>query len=108
AKAASIRRGVVFDLLQVLLWVWGFLAIGILCFAVRAGLLGSPEMQIAGNASTGNLLNWFSDRAGTLLPGAWFLSLPMFCYRVAMLAWALLLALAVPRRVRWGRQGLPP
>ena len=106
AKAASIRRGLVFDLLQVLLWVWGFLAIGILCFAVRAGLLGSPEMQVAGNASTGNLLNWFSDRAGALLPGAWFLSLPMLCYRVAMLAWALWLAIALLRWLRWVWQSL--
>ncbi|HEY6320143.1 MAG TPA: hypothetical protein VJA16_01135, partial [Thermoanaerobaculia bacterium] len=105
-KAASIRRRLVFDLLQVLLWVWGFLAIGILFFAVRAGLLGSPEMQIAGNASSGNLLNWFSDRAGTLLPGAWFLSLPMICYRVAMLAWALWLAIALLRWLRWVWQSL--
>ena len=106
SKGADIRRPFAFDLLQLLLVGWGLIAIGILFFAVRAGLLGYPEMQIAGNASTGNVLNWFVDRASSQLPEVWLVSLPMFCYRLAMLAWALWLAAALLRWLRWVWQSL--
>jgi hypothetical protein len=105
-KAAGIRRPFAFDLLQILLVVWGLAALGILFFAVREGLLGLPEMQIAGNASSASQLRWFADRAGSTLPSAWFLSLPMGCYRLAMLAWALWLAIALLGWLRWAWQSL--
>jgi hypothetical protein len=95
-----------FDLLQVLLVVWSLVALGLLCYAIQQGLLGSPEMQIAGNASTGHQLRWFADRAGRVLPVAWVLSVPILVYRLAMLAWALWLALALLRWLRWGWESL--
>jgi hypothetical protein len=58
-------------------------------------------MQVAGNGSTASQLNWFIDRAGSLLPSAWVISLPIFVYRLAMLAWALWLALALLRWAPW-------
>jgi hypothetical protein len=70
--------------------------------SVRTGLLGLPEMQIAGNGSSGSLLRWYQDRADALLPQAWVLSVPLLVYRIAMLAWALWLAQALLRWLRWG------
>jgi hypothetical protein len=46
-------------------------------------------------------LRWFVDRSGTTMPGAWALTLPMLAYRIAMLAWALWLALAMVRWLPW-------
>src|SRR5882724_598665 len=100
------RRPAVFDLLQLLLVGWTAVALGFLFWAIQQGLLGSPEMQIAGNASTAFELRWFADRAGRILPTTWVFSVPVFVYRLAMLAWALWLALALLRWLRWGWESL--
>lgn len=70
--------------------------------AIRKGLLGLPEMQIAGNGSSRDSLQWYQDRAGEALPRPWVFSLPLMVYRLAMLAWALWLAQALLRWLRWG------
>jgi hypothetical protein len=59
-------------------------------------------MQIAGNGSHAGLLNWYQDRASPLLPQAWVLSVPLLVYRLLMLAWALWIAQALLRWLRWG------
>ena len=91
-----------FNLCQVTLVVWTALALTGLFWSVRQGLLGLPEMQIAGNGSTSHLLRWYQDRSGQALPAAWVFSVPVLAYRVAMLAWALWLAQALLQWVRWG------
>ena len=48
---------------------------------LESGLLGSPDMQIAGNGSDRDALNWFQDRWGPTLPSAWILSVPVLVYR---------------------------
>ena len=101
-KGATVRRDKVFDLCQLLLVVWSLAALGILFWSIQQGLLGTPEMQIAGNGSTASQLRWYVDRAGAVPPTAWMLSVPLLIYRVAMLAWALWLALALLRWLRWG------
>ncbi len=106
AKGAEVRRAGVFDLLQFLLVAWTLAALGLLFWAVQQGLLGTPEMQVAGNASSASLLRWFADRSLRVLPGAWVFSVPIFVYRFAMLAWALWLALALLRWLRWGWESL--
>jgi hypothetical protein len=73
----------------------------ILFFAIQQGLLGQPEMQIAGNGSHAGYLRWYQDRAAARLPQPWLLSVPLFVYRLAMLAWALWLALSLVRWLRW-------
>ncbi|MGY6215233.1 hypothetical protein ACW73L_08730 [Methylolobus aquaticus] len=70
--------------------------------AVQQGLLGYPEMQIAGNASTSTSLHWYQDRSAATPPQAWMVSVPLWVYRVAMLAWALWLAAALLHWLRWG------
>jgi hypothetical protein len=70
--------------------------------AIRRGLLGLPEMQIGGNASTATQLNWYQDHAMAALPTASITSVPLLVYHLLMLAWALWLAFALVRWMRWG------
>jgi len=90
-----------FDGLQLALAGLTLMALVILFVAIQQGLLGTPQMQIAGNGSSQALLRWYQDRAGSLLPRPWLLSVPLLVYRLAMLAWALWLALALVGWLRW-------
>jgi len=90
-----------FNLMQVGLAILILVALGMLFFAVKQGLLGLPNMQISGNGSNGYLLKWFADRAGETLPDAWVLSVPLTVYRLLMLAWALWIAFALVAWLRW-------
>ena len=91
-----------FDLIQLALVGITFVFLCTLFFSIQKGLLGTPEMQIAGNGSSAFSLRWYQDRTGTMLPRAWVLSVPLLVYRFAMLAWALWLAQAMVRWLRWG------
>jgi hypothetical protein len=91
-----------FDGAQVLLVVWTAAALAAMYFAIQKGLLGIPDMQIAGNGSTALGLHWMQDRIPELMPSAWVLSLPLFTFRILMLAWALWLALSLLGWLRWG------
>lgn len=70
--------------------------------AIRRGLLGLPEMQIGGNASSATQLNWYQDHAMAALPVASITSVPLIVYHLLMLAWALWLAFALVGWMRWG------
>jgi hypothetical protein len=83
---------------QLALFGLGAASLAVLFAAIRQGLLGLPEMQIAGNASTAQSLRWYVDRTDAVVPYATILSTPLFVYRLAMLAWALWLAAAL---LRW-------
>jgi hypothetical protein len=111
------------DAVQVGLLILTLAALVGLFVAIERGLLGQPEMQIAGNRSSARQLRWYQDRAGETLPRPMVLSVPIVVYRLAMLAWALWLAQALLRWLRWGwdcyaagglwrpllhRQGPPP
>ncbi|TPQ29810.1 hypothetical protein [Methylomonas koyamae] len=96
---AGVHR---FNLLQIGLASGSVLALLVLAWAVEQGLLGSPEMQIAGNHSTAYQLNWYQDRNDPQLPSATVLSLPLAAFRGLMLAWALWLAAAMLKWLRWG------
>lgn len=69
--------------------------------SVPSGLLGSPDMHIAGNGSYGNNLRWFADRSLGPLPVAAVFSLPLWVYKVLILAWALWLSFALLRWLPW-------
>lgn len=69
--------------------------------AVPASLIGSPDMQIAGNDSTATRLNWFADRSSGSLPPVAVWSLPVLAWRLAMLAFALWLAFRLVGWLRW-------
>lgn len=91
-----------FNFVQLLLAGVTLAALGSLFFAIQGGLMGYPDMHVAGNGSSNLFLRWYQDRSGALLPQAWVWSVPLFVYRLAMLAWALWLAFALIRWLRWG------
>ena len=94
-----------FNLMQTGLVILSLAALAALFAAVEQGLLGLPEMQIAGNGSTAASLDWYQDRSGAELPGVWVVSVPILVYRGLMLAWALWLAVRLLGWLRWGWQG---
>jgi hypothetical protein len=100
------RKWFFYDLIQVGLVVWTIVALASLYFSVQEGLLGVPDMQIAGNGSNNYTLNWTQDRIDSAMPAPWVLSLPLYVYRILMLLWALWLAQALLRWLRWGWQCL--
>ncbi len=101
-RAGDTLAPTAFDLGQLVLVAWTGLALIVLAFSVQQGLLGLPEMQIAGNGSLSHKLRWFQDRTATELPEVWVLSVPLLFYRAAMLLWALWLTQALLGWLRWG------
>ncbi len=91
-----------FNALQVMLAVLTVTALALLFAAIKQGLLGQPDMQIAGNGSSATSLNWFQDRIDDDYPVAWVISVSLWFYRGLMLLWALWLAFALLNWLRWG------
>jgi hypothetical protein len=71
--------------------------------AAPRALLSVPDMGIRGPGSGAGILNWFVDQGGPVLPVATVFSLPIWVYRLLMLAWALWLAYTL---IRWLGRGL--
>ena len=69
--------------------------------SLPGGLLGTPDMHVTGNGSTGNSLVWFADRSESALPVASAWSMPIWVYKVLILAWALWLSFALLRWLPW-------
>ena len=88
--------------MQVGLFLLTLLAMAMLLEALKHGRLGFPQLQVSGNGSTAYELHWYQDRSGAELPRAWVLSVSLWVYRGLMLAWALWLAFALLRWLRWG------
>lgn len=99
-RLPDLRDGA-FNVVQILVVAWTIVSIVILFSAIQRGLLGSPEMQVVGNGSHATALNWYADRADGLLPAVSVTSAPLLAYRLAMLAWALWLAAALLKWLRW-------
>jgi hypothetical protein len=91
-----------FNSLQAGLAMFTLVALICLFQAVKAGLIGAPEMQIVGNGSTAWTLRWTQDRIGATLPRPWIVSLPVWCYRGLMLGWSLWLAYTLLAWLKWG------
>jgi hypothetical protein len=91
-----------FNASQLVLIMLSVIAMLTILGAIKQGLLGLPQMQIAGNNSSAWNLHWYQDRCTGFLPEAWVLSVPMYIYRLLMLLWALWLALALLKWLQWG------
>jgi hypothetical protein len=91
-----------FNLMQIGLGVLTLLSLGLLFIAVQQGLLGTPDMQIAGNQSTAFNLNWYQDRSNEYIPTATVISVPLIAYRILMLLWSLWLAVSLLNWLKWG------
>lgn len=89
-----------FNVLQLLLAVFAFAALGGLVSAIPQALLGTPDMRIGGYG-TGPGLEWFADRTDGPLPVATAFNVSIWYYRLAMLAWSLWLAFALVGWARW-------
>lgn len=76
--------------------------LGIFIGIASAGLLGNPQMYVAGNDSRDTYLNWFTARSAAELPQPGYWAVSLWWYKLAMLLWALWLAGA---SVRWLRTG---
>jgi len=87
-----------YNAVQVALVVATVAVVGVLIYVVGEGLLGAPEMFIAGNQSTQTQLQWFQARSGNLLPACGCVTVSIWWYRFLMLLWALWLAVSV---LRW-------
>ena len=96
----------VFNVMQVALFGYSIVTLVSLVSAIPLSLLGHADMHITGNGSSACWLRWYQDRiAGPLLPQAWVISLPLWCYRVVMLVWSLWLAFALTGWLRWAWEG---
>ena len=80
-RAHPAQRPYLFDLGQLVLVGWTLTALAILVYAVQQGLMGTPDMQIHGNGSSSELLQWFDDRTGPIPEQPYVLSVPMLAYR---------------------------
>ncbi len=90
-----------YDLAQVLFALITVAALVTVITAVPQGLLGTPDMHVTGHGSFASSLNWFSDRSDAVLPQASAISLPIWTYKVLILAWALWLSFALLRWLPW-------
>ncbi|WP_158881772.1 hypothetical protein [Rhodanobacter sp. L36] len=99
--SAEHRNTAIFNLLQFGLAALTMLALVVLVSAVPKGLLGLPDMHIAGNDSDAWNLRWFADQSANALPNGGVLSVSLWVYKIAMLLWALWLANALIGWLRW-------
>jgi hypothetical protein len=98
--AADVRPWI-FNGMQTALVLLTLVALGSLLAAIPNGLLGSPDMHISGSGSHAGELTWFHDRVDGQLPRPVVVSVSIWFYKAAMLAWALWLSFALVRWVRW-------
>jgi hypothetical protein len=102
ARQVDLVQRRVFPWLQLALFGLSALALLALLIAVPFGLLGQPDMHVVGNGSSAHLLQWFADRSEDgVLPVAQAFSLPLWVYKLAILAWAMWLANALFGWLRW-------
>jgi hypothetical protein len=90
-----------FDGIQVVIAAATIIALVSIVTALPMGLLGTPDMDVTGNSSYGNTLNWFADRSDSVLPVAVAWSVPMWIYKALILVWALWLSFALLRWLPW-------
>jgi len=91
-----------FNLLQLFVLLVSVVSLIVLIVAVGEGLLGNPEMFISGNGSSRTILQWFQPSVESALPEPMVVSISVWFYRLLMLAWALWLATALLRWLKWG------
>ncbi|WP_435234455.1 hypothetical protein ACR30L_11815 [Psychromonas sp. PT13] len=99
-KPSSLRPWL-FNAIQVSLFVLTFICIASLLVSIPIGLLSSPDMQVVGNGSYGHLFRFFQDKmVAQQLPLVTIYSLPIWLYRIVMLAWSLWIATQL---IKWGK-----
>ncbi len=97
---------ILFNVMQLGLILWTFIVAVSLYQAVQNGLLGIPDMQVAGNGSHATLLHWTVDRVEHLLPRPRVFAWSIYVYRGLMFCWSLWLARRTVSWARWAVQAL--
>jgi hypothetical protein len=100
-RAGAWLSGWKFNLAQVIYVIFAVVAVSTLLGAVHNGLLGRPSMMVQGYQSSDSMLRWFQDRSGGLTPQATLISVPLWLWRLAMLAWSVWISLTLVRIARW-------
>jgi hypothetical protein len=97
----AITRGR-YNAVQLLLAAFTFAAVLTLVFSgIRNGLLAHPDMHIATVGSPYGAFGWFQDQTRGAIEGPTLVSVPMWVYRALFFAWALWMAFALVRWLRW-------
>ncbi len=86
---------------QLLLILLSIVTVTGLLLAIPYALLSSPQMHLTGNGSSAGQLYWYQDQSPAELVQAWAISLPLWCYQLAMLIWSLWLAAALMQWLPW-------
>jgi hypothetical protein len=95
--AAEWRR---FNLMQVGLALLAVAAVLAVVAAVPGGLLAQPDMRLSGPGDYAGL-GWFVDQTRDVLPRPGVVSVSLWWYKIAMLAWALWLSFVLTRWLKW-------
>lgn len=90
-----------FKWMQTGLFLLSIIALGALFSSIPYSLLSAPDMHITGNGSNAYYLRWYQDYSANAFPQAWVISLPLWCYKLAMLLWSLWLASALLKWIPW-------
>ena len=93
-----------FDLMQLGLILLSIVALMSLISTIPLSLLSLPNMQVTGNGSSNFYYQWYQDRTVQDLPTAWVISVPIWFYRIVMLAWSLWVVFALLGWLKWGWQ----
>ena len=93
-----------FNLMQLAVVTISIIALICLFATIPESLLSTPDMQVTGNGSYNYFYNWYQDNSPELLPQGHIISVPIWVYRVAMLAWSLWLVFALLRWAKWSWQ----
>ena len=90
-----------FNLMQIVVATLTLVALASIVVSLPTGLLGQPDMHVAGIGSWGNTLRWFADRSDSVLPEASAFTVPMWIYKAFILGWALWLSFALLKWLPW-------
>jgi hypothetical protein len=90
-----------FNVAQVVIATTTVLALLAIISALPQGLLGTPDMHVAGHSSDAARLAWFADRSSAEIPLATAFTVPMWIYKAMILIWALWLSFALVRWMPW-------
>jgi len=101
---APPRFRILLQLTWILLTIVAFV---LLVDAIRQGLLFAPQMQLVGNGSSSNMLNWyFTNWPSSQFGQPSLMNISVWWWRGLMLLWSLWLTLFILARVRLGYQAL--
>ena len=90
----------IFNTTQLLLGLLALFFLVAMIAGVKNGLLGVPDMQVAGGGSSNWQWQWYQDRQGMAYVSAGMVSLPIWVWKGLMLIWSFWIA---SRVIVWGK-----